>query len=195
MFANGELADVSWLAIKKTDLLIGVDGGTKYIRKPDLIIGDLDSLKKVPKNIPIIKYPRDKDMTDMELALEYCLKQKIEEVILVGFLGRRLDHMISNLMVLAKLPIKVSIIEGNQEIFYCKNKIEISGKKNDLISLIPLLGDCQGVMTQGLKWCLQGENLQVGESRGVSNEMLGNRCTVGLKRGCLLIIHTFKDVP
>ena len=193
VFCNGELADISRLKIRKTDLLIGVDGGAKRLDKPDLIIGDLDSLKKIFKDAPVIKYPIDKDLTDTELALQFCQKQNIKEIILVGFLGRCLDHMIANIMNLNKYEFK--IIEGNQEIFICRDKVKIIGEKGDLVSLLPLLGDCQGVTTVGLKWSLQVRNLQVGSSRGVSNVMLGKSARVGLKTGCLLVIHTCKDVP
>lgn len=186
IFVNGELADIQRLRIRKTDLLIGVDGGTNQIEKPDLVIGDLDSLKTIPENVPVIKYPTDKDFTDTELALEYCQKIKAKEIIMVGFLGRRLDHLIANLMSLSKYKFK--IIEGNQEISICKDKAEITGKKGDSVSLIPLLGDCQGVTTVGLKWRLQGCSLQVGSSLGVSNVMLGKSAKVGLKKGCLLVI-------
>lgn len=193
IFINGELADVSRLRLKKSDLLIGVDGGAKRIEKPDLIIGDFDSLKKIPPNILVIEYPRDKDFTDTELALEYCHKIKAKEVVVVGLLGRRLDHLIANLMSLSKYNFK--IIEGNQEIFICRNKLEIIGKPGDLISLIPLLGDCRGVTTVGLKWPLQVRNLQAGSSLGVSNVMLGKSAQVSLKAGCLLVIHTCRDQP
>lgn len=197
IFINGELGDVSRLRLKKSDLLIGVDGGTKHIYKlglkPDMVIGDLDSIKAIPKDIPVLKFSIDKDKTDTELVLQYCQKIKAKEVIVVGLLGRRLDHLIANLMSLSKYNFK--IIEGNQEIFFCRDKLNISGKKNDLISLIPLSGDCQGVTTVGLKWNLQVRNLQVGSSRGVSNVMLGKSAQISLKTGCLLVIHTYRDQP
>ena len=192
IFSNGELADISRLKIKKTDLLIGVDGGTKQILKPDIIIGDLDSLSSVPKNIPVIKLT-DQDKTDTQKALEYVVKQGYKEIVLTGFLGRRLDHLIANLMSLSKYNFK--IIEGNQEIFLIKNKAVIKGRPGDLISLIPLLGDCIGVTTAGLEWGLQGSTLKVGSSRGVSNVMLGKSAQVSLKKGCLLVIHTYRDQP
>lgn len=199
VFGNGELTDTSRLTIKKTDILIGVDGGTKHIfklgLKPDMIIGDLDSIKAIPKDKPVLKFPIDKDKTDTELALEYVVKLGYKEVILTGFLGRRLDHMLSNLMLLASIPIKISIIEGDQELFFCQDNLKINGKKNDLVSLIPLLGDCQGITTVGLKWGLQVRNLQAGSSLGVSNVMLSKSASVSLKKGCLLVIHTYRDQP
>ena len=187
VFVNGELADISRLKIKKTDLLIGVDGGTKHILKPGLIIGDLDSIKAIPKNIPVLKLI-DQDKTDTQKALEYLVKRGCKEIILTGLLGRRLDHLVVNLMSLSKYNFK--IIEGNQEIFICRNKVKITGKKDDLISLIPLLGDCREVTTVGLKWRLQGSTLKVDESRGVSNVMLGKSAQVSLKKGCLLVVKT-----
>ena len=192
VFVNGELADISRLKIKKTDLLIGVDGGTKHILKPGLIIGDLDSIKAIPKNIPVLKLI-DQDKTDTQKALEYLVKRGCKEIILTGLLGRRLDHLVVNLMSLSKYNFK--IIEGNQEIFICRNKVKITGKKDDLISLIPLLGDCREVTTVGLKWRLQGCSLQAGSSRGVSNVMLGKSAQVSLKKGCLLVVHTYRDQP
>ena len=192
IFSNGELADISRLRLKKSDLLIGVDGGAKRLGKPDLIIGDLDSIKAIPKDIPVLKLI-DQDKTDTQKALEYVVELGYKKVILTGFLGRRLDHLIANLMSLSKYNFK--IIEGNQEIFFCKDKLKISGKKNDLVSLIPLLGDCQGVTTVGLKWGLRGDSLQAGSSRGVSNVMLGKSARVSLKKGCLLVIHTCEETP
>ena len=57
--------------------LVAVNGGMNHCRKldmrPDLIIGDLDSadpeILKSISNIPIKRYPKDKDQTDLEIAL------------------------------------------------------------------------------------------------------------------------------
>lgn len=196
LFLNGELADLSLVRkqIRKSDLMVGVDGGTRHIfklkLKPDLIIGDFDSLKKKTGGIPIIKFPKDKDFTDTELAIAQVIKQGYQEIVLTGWLGRRLDHMISNLMTIANFPVKISIVEGRQQMFLVKDKITVRGKPGDLVSLIPLLGDCLGVKTQGLKWRLQGETLKVGQGRGLSNVMTSTKATIKLKKGCLLIVKT-----
>lgn len=199
LFLNGELADLSQVRkqIKKSDLMVGVDGGTRHIFKlklrPDLIIGDFDSLKRKTGSIPVIKFPKDKDFTDTELAIAQVMKQGYQEIVLIGWLGRRLDHMISNLMTIANLPVKISIVEGRQQMFLVKDKITVRGKPGDLVSLIPLLGDCLGVKTQGLKWRLQGQSLKSGRGRGLSNVMLGRQATIKLKKGCLLVIATGRD--
>ncbi len=155
----------------------------------------MDSLKKIPAGVKVIKFPTDKDLTDTELALNYCKEKKIREVIILGALGRRLDHLSSNLMVTAKSQLKIKIIEGNQELQIIRKKVIIKGKKGDLVSLVPLLQDCEKVTTVGLKWRLQGETLKLGKGRGVSNVMLGKIASVSLAKGCLLAVKTFKERP
>ncbi len=204
IFSNGDLADVSRIKemIKPNDFIIAANGGSKHCKTlgivPDLVIGDLDSLgKKLKqewerKNVAMISYPADKDFTDTELAFKYAIKKGYTEIVLAGFLGKRVDHVISNLLMMADLIDKVSklmIIEGQQEIYVIKDRLEIKGKKGDLVSLIPLLKDCQGVMTKGLKYQLQGSNLKFGKSRGVSNVMLGKKAEIRVKKGKLLVVY------
>ena len=87
IFANGELpapeAVRKW--IEADDLLIAADGGSRYAfalgLNPQVIIGDLDSLTAGAKALAedqrtnFIVYPRDKDETDLELALQYAIQQ------------------------------------------------------------------------------------------------------------------------
>jgi len=204
ILSNGDLADVSQLKemIKPSDFVIAANGGSKHCKTlgivPDLVIGDLDSLDKKleqeweKKNVGIISYPTDKDWTDTELALKYVVKQGFKEIVLAGFLGKRIDHVISNLLMMADLIDKVDklmIIEGQQEIYVVKDRLEIKGKQGDLVSLIPLLGNCQGVTTKGLKYQLQGSTLKFGKSRGVSNVMLGKKAEIGVEKGKLLVVY------
>jgi len=101
LFLNGKIKNFSKIKkiINKTDLLIGVDGGTKHILKlglkPNYIIGDLDSYTPKNKTIPVIKYPTDKDFTDSELAIKFVIEKKYREIIIFAFAGDRLDHMIA----------------------------------------------------------------------------------------------------
>lgn len=196
LFLNGEIKDFSKIKkiINNNDLLIGVDGGTKHILKlglkPDFIIGDLDSYTPKNKSIPVIKYPIDKDFTDSELAIKFVIEKKYDEIIIFAFAGDRLDHMISNLLVFASLPANIMIYTDNQEFYFVKNKLEITGQKNDLISLIPLFSDCQNVTTSNLKFPLNDETMAIKEGRGISNVMLSTKATVSLKSGTLLLIKT-----
>jgi thiamine pyrophosphokinase len=188
LFINGDLARLPQLRLRKKDFLIGVDGGTRLARKLglklDLIIGDFDSLPRPTKGNVIYKVSQE--LTDTEFALEYCLKHGYKDVVLVGILGSRLDHFLANIFL--GYRFNLTIIEGKQTLYFVSSKINLAGKKGDLISLIPL-SDCLGVTTEGLEWPLQGETLKVGTSRGISNVMTGKSARVSLEKGRLLVVY------
>jgi thiamine pyrophosphokinase len=186
------LAQPPRLHLKKSDFLVGVDGGTWLIhrlgRRPDLVVGDFDSLPQ-PKNGRVL-FKESQELTDTELAVDYCRKHGYKEIVLVGVLGRRLDHLLANLFLASRFQL--TIYEGNQVLHFVSGStgLNLEGKPGDLVSLIPL-SDCAGVTTMGLKWPLQGESLKVGTGRGISNVMLGKKATIRLKKGRLLVCQSF----
>ena len=64
------------------------------------------------------------------------------------------------------------------------------GAAGDLVSLVPIGIPAEGVTTDGLKFPLRGETLLPFRTRGVSNQMLGERATITVEKGVLLCIHT-----
>lgn len=72
--------------------------------------GDFDSIDKSDyiglkaAGVEMIGYPAEKDMTDSELAVEIAINRGCSRVILLGAIGSRLDHSISNLFLLKKNP-------------------------------------------------------------------------------------------
>lgn len=213
VFVNGNLSDLSQVKkiIAKEDYLIAVDGGVKYILKlgltPQIIIGDFDS---TPKNIlkkigrtqrsaptKIIKYPREKDKTDFELAIDYCLEKKFQEIIIFGILGDRIDHLMANIFLLAKTQtenksVKIKIIEGNKEMYILNKKIVIYGQIGDELSIVPI-NKLEGVTTDGLSYRLIDYALPFGTTRGISNVLNETSAKIEVKKGVALIIHLRKQ--
>jgi thiamine pyrophosphokinase len=205
IFYNGDLSDFrnAKKYIKETDFIICADGAAKHALKlrikPCIIIGDFDSLsktdqKKIAKQkIEFVKFKKEKDETDSELALQYALKKGFKTFLLFGLLGSRIDHMLTNIFALDYLSngkTDITIIEGYQEIRLIKNKIKLIGKKGDLVSLIPFNGDSKKVTTKNLKYPLKNEDLKFGYSKGISNVFIENFAEVSLESGSLLVIHT-----
>ena len=64
---------------QENDLIIAADGGYSTLKKlnikPDLVVGDFDSLGNVPENEHIIKHPVKKDDTDTLLAVKIGLEK------------------------------------------------------------------------------------------------------------------------
>jgi len=56
---------------EKGSLILAADGGYDSLKKagyvPDIIVGDMDSIKKIPKNIPRLVFPKRKNDTDISL--------------------------------------------------------------------------------------------------------------------------------
>lgn len=201
IFINGNLSDLSQAKknIEKTDFLIAADGGANLIEKlklmPNIVIGDMDSIKpELLKKYKSINYPRKKDKTDFELAVDYCLKNKFQEIIIFGILGDRIDHLIANIFLITKIQtenplIKIKVIEGNKEIFVLNKEIIIKGKIGDEVSIIPVSEKLEGIVTDGLEYQLNNEDFLFGSTRGISNIMSNKSAKITIKKGVALIEH------
>ena len=94
--------------IAEGDLLIAADGGLKTLKKaglkPDVWIGDADSLNAPPDDLPVIKLPVVKDDTDLIAACRYGLKRGYQRFALYGVLGgSRFSHSIAAIQTLSFL--------------------------------------------------------------------------------------------
>ncbi len=204
ILANGEWCSEECLQdiIPLADTIIATDGAWAKAHERgievDLVIGDSDSLTETERTalrsatVKVLAYPREKDWTDLELALASALSQKPDRIIVYGALGGRSDHALANTFLLekgvdAKVPIE--IINGRERIVLVHDRYEVPDAQiGDRISLLSLT-ETVNVQTTGLKYTLNGELLKRASSRGISNEVTS--CTVRLKvnDGLLLVIH------
>ncbi|MBV6395223.1 MAG: Thiamine pyrophosphokinase [Anaerolineales bacterium] len=206
IFANGTLPnlDSARRLIHADDFILCADGGTRHALTlgltPRLIIGDLDSAtldleSLTSKDAQVIQFPRDKNETDLELALEYAVAQNYREIVILAALGNRLDQTLGNIALLSDprySEFDIRIDDGIEQAFFCRAESDITGMPGDLISILPWGGAVTGVRTAGLKWTLNAETLLPHKTRGISNEMLGEVAQVKITSGLLLIIHRRK---
>jgi thiamine pyrophosphokinase len=212
IFANGELPDLTQARrlLRAGDYLICADGGTRHALalniQPDLVIGDMDSadnrhLLALKRSGAAVEYhPRDKNETDLELAVNRAVGLAPREIIIVAALGGRLDQTLANITLLADpqlatlrqgsgRALDVRLDDGVEEIFLCRDQAQVRGRSGDLVSLIPWQGPVTEVETQHLKWPLRRETLYPDKTRGISNEMLGETASVSIASVLLLIVH------
>jgi thiamine pyrophosphokinase len=204
IFANGLLPELGSARhlIQSDDILYAADGGTRHALAlgllPSLVIGDLDSLASEDlrdleaKGVQLLQHPRDKDKTDLELALDYALESGHCEIIIVGALGGRLDQTLGNLALLSSDRLSafdIRLDDGVEEAFFMRSRSEIRGRPSDIISLIPWGGNVTGIRTQGLRWPLGSETLFPNRTRGISNEMSQETASIILETGLLLVLH------
>jgi thiamine pyrophosphokinase len=204
IFANGELPDLdkARALIQKGDTIICADGGTRHALAlnvmPDLMIGDMDSTQKEDfrrlkeAGVSIELFPHDKNETDLELAIQRAIDMNPTQLIIVGGLGGRLDQTLANISLLTDPQLStfdVRLDDGIEEIFVCRDQVQVQGKLGDIVSLLPWGGAVAEVQTMNLKWPLKKETLYPDRTRGVSNEMLGESASVSVGSGLLLVVH------
>jgi thiamine pyrophosphokinase len=197
------------LAPAPGELVIAADHGAAHARAwgwpLHLLVGDFDSLSTeeaalvTAAGVPVITAPAAKDETDLELALAHALARGASEIIICAALGGRTDHMLANVLLLARpefADVAVSLVDGRESIRLLRSAaqqpacLELQGASGDLLSLLPLGCDAVGVTTAGLQYPLHDETLFLGQARGVSNIFTGARAGIALRSGLLLVIHT-----
>lgn len=178
--------------------IIAVDSGIKHLNKisvsPDLIIGDLDSIDKklltesAKKNIEIIKYPKNKDQTDFEIALDYAQKLEFESIDIIGGENGEIDHLLSIFMTISinKCSYKTTWFYGKQKILF--NPKSISINLNQIFSLIPL-SNIKNLNISGAKWNLQNKNIDFGSTRTLRNESVERLIKISCDEGKYCIIY------
>ena len=206
IFANGIVASDKHNVpdLEPGDLVIAADGGARNAinigMHPDVVIGDLDSISGPTKEnlsaqgSQFITYPHDKNQTDLELALDYAIQVGVEEVMLIGLLGGRLDQTLANLLLLTKdayssMKLVVSASPDTAHLLRDTDKITIEASTGDIVSLIPLSPIVSGVTTHNLRWPLNEAKLEFGSTLSISNEMEAPKVSIQIEKGKLLIIH------
>lgn len=167
---------------------------------PDYILGDFDSIdKKVlekykTQKIKINELKPEKDFTDTEEAINLAIKLKSSEIVIIGAIGTRIDHVLANINVL-KIAldnnIKAKIINEHNEIELINNELII--EKNNLykyISIMPLTTQVEGITITGMKYPLENYTLTIGNSLGVSNEQIEKKAKIKIKDGILIVIKS-----
>jgi len=186
---------------EKSDLLICADGGARYLYqagiKPHILVGDFDSIDPEIKaayrdsGIEIIKFPKEKDYTDMELALNLAVEKGAGRVFIAGATGSRLDHTISNIQLLHKLAdagVEGVIVNQNNYIYLLTDHIKIQKKNGYFLSLIPATPTVEGITTKGLAYPLKDAVMVMGTGLGISNEFSAEWAEVSVKKGRLYVI-------
>ena len=188
--------------IRAAELLIAADGGALPLLQtglaPQVVIGDMDSLDATSLaaleryGVELRRFPREKDETDLELALLHAAVLGATTIDILGALGGRWDHTLANVALLALPELEgrtVRLLDDQQTLFLVRDTAVLEGQQGDTISLIPLAGPAYGVTTTGLRYPLSNATLGFERARGVSNVLMEPPGRVSLRAGLLLIVQ------
>jgi thiamine pyrophosphokinase len=187
------------------DLVVAADGGARHApglgRRIDAWVGDGDSIatedlaRLAAEGVRIERAPVDKDETDAELALLAAVRADAARITILGALGgERLDHELGNVWLLAHpaLAGRATCLLGARTRIRLAGpgRMDLSGRVDDLVSLLPFGGDVLGITTAGLRYPLLDEPLRSGPSRGLSNVRTNAAASLEVRSGRLLIVET-----
>jgi len=212
--------DVAWPGwASDVELVVAADSGARSARalglRIDLVVGDGDSLGPAgvaelrAEGVAIELASVDKDESDTELAVRACLDRGATELTIVGAFGGRLDHALANIWLLALPELggrRIILLDERTRVRLVRaepaaptwtaapaapaTRQALPGRIGDTVSLLPLGGPVEGIVTEGLRYPLRDEPLVVGPSRGLSNVRESTEAAVTIRSGLLLVVES-----
>ena len=200
LIVNGGLNSTKRDQLGNYDLIVAVDSGTeqayKLFLKPDLIIGDLDSIdektiKRAEKDeVQILKYETNKNETDFELALKYVIDKEIKDITIIGGEYGEIDHLFGVLTVIISFQEdqQISWIHKDQTVLIPNSK-KITIGSNVEFSILPFT-NLKNLNISGAQWNLDNENIEFGKSVTLRNISIDNDIEVSVEDGKFCLIYS-----
>ncbi|NVJ89901.1 MAG: thiamine diphosphokinase [Flavobacteriaceae bacterium] len=177
--------------LSKYAIICATDGAYKLLKEksitPHFISGDFDSISEIPKDIEVIHTP-NQEFTDFEKAIKILLNMGITNVHVYGASGLSQDHFLGNLHVaiVFKNKIQITFFDDYQYYFLAKQTEKIKVKKGNIVSLVPVV-ETKNIITKGLEYELENEDLVFGKRVGIRNKATQNEFEICFSEGELFI--------
>jgi len=195
---NGELSDdlekYKKRLIDNQNFIIACDGGYNNCKKlnikPDLILGDFDSLQEFEFD-NILKFPKEKDKSDFELAIDYGFEKGFKDFEIWGAIGKRLDHTLFNISLLLRIKKEggnANIYHPPYIVFIIDKEYNFGVRNSGFVSFYPLTSEIKGLTIKGMKYELNEKDIYLGSTETLSNEFIGKESFVNFKEGIILVI-------
>ena len=183
---------------------VAVDGGYRFFEKTglvaNLLIGDFDSLKRLPRQLSpktlVLRFPTDKNKTDAELAVDYCLEQGVTMLDLVqpGFGDP--DHFLANLFLLTRRSVRarggkqqLRLVGPDFEAFFVSDsRISFSRARGCVVSVIPVSKSIR-LTCRGTAFNVSGVRIERGETRPTRNRITAGTCSFEISGQAFVVRH------
>ena len=187
------------VTLREDDFVVCADGGYALARREDIIphvlVGDFDSLGKVPDDLPaacrVFQAEREKNETDTFLCLQHGLDAGYKSFVLAGGIGGRLDHTAANLQLLvyaARRGLSMWMMDKNNRVTAMEPGVmRVPRTDGFKLSVLAYAGPCEGVTLEHVKYPLRDAVLAEDFPLGISNEFMEPEAVLHLKAGCMLV--------
>ena len=184
---------------RRADFIVAADGGLRHAErldiKPNLVVGDFDSATPETlgafADVPRETHSADKDLLDLELAIDRVLEQGITHLHLLGVLGSRFDQSLAAVLIAARHVTEgasVSLHSGVQDVFFLAGpeRRTFALPPDSVFSVLSLVAKST-LSLEGAKFRLD-QPLKFGVGLGVSNRTLKEPLTVTLVDGLIALV-------
>jgi len=200
ILANGEFpkGKEALKILNDDNFLICCDGAINNLLKtdirPNLIIGDLDSIndKLKVKFADILIKIADQNTNDLTKAINWCVSNNIDDVIIVGATGKREDHTIANISLLVKYIdlLNVKIVTDYGVFTPITKTTKFKSERGQQVSIFSIDNRLQ-ISSENLKYPLQNLQLQTWWM-GTLNECIDDNFTISFSdNGSVIVYQTF----
>ena len=185
--------------LKKASQIICCDGSAEslitagYI--PDAVVGDMDSLSEdLKKRFADRLYPdKSQDTNDLTKAVMWCSKMNYHDIVILGGTGKREDHTLGNISLLAEYAESVNIrmITDTGTFIPYLHSCNVSSFRGQQVSIFSIDPETE-ISSTRLKYPLNRlkiKNWWV----ATLNEALGDNFSLEFSSGRVIVFLKFKD--
>jgi thiamine pyrophosphokinase len=158
--------------------------------RPELIVGDMDSVRARLPQERVRRFPRDKEVTDTELGLQALKDLGCDRVVIAGGGGGRLDHLLFIVALFERETVPLCWITAHEHVEAIRGTAAYRGWVGQTVSFLPLSEGAAIERSEGLRWPLDGLRWKPGEG-GVSNVITASPMRLTMAAGALLMIRSF----
>ncbi|HZK43726.1 MAG TPA: thiamine diphosphokinase [Syntrophomonadaceae bacterium] len=204
ILANGDYGDLEKYSkdIMKADVVLCADGGANYAYLlnivPDYIIGDMDSINSkvkdffLEKEVGFKKFPKKKDFTDIQLVVSLAEDLGANRILFLGTQGKRLDHTLSSIYSSMGASInakEVTHYSPDCTVHIVSNHLKLAGNIGDIVSVLALTDEVNGLSHWGLEYPLDNVQLQKSNPYAISNILIANEAEIQIAHGIIAVLH------
>lgn len=199
ILANGSFPvhEIPVRYLKTADHLICCDGSAEILIKkgiiPEAIVGDLDSIDQnlVVKYLDRLFKDDDQETNDLTKAVRWCIGKGYNDIIILGATGKREDHTLGNISLLAEYvrEVKVKMVTDFGIFIPCLQSSTFSSSSGQQISIFSIDPETE-ITGEGLRYSFRERKLN-NWWEATLNEATGDSFRLEFENGRVIVFMKF----
>jgi thiamine pyrophosphokinase len=200
ILANGEFPKNEFVLnkLRACTAIICCDGAVQKLLNfgimPDIIIGDLDSISDNLKRqfADILVHNPDQETNDLTKAVQFCVKNGIDTVEILGATGLREDHTLGNISLLAnyaEMLTSVKIFTDHGVFTAISETTTFESHPNQSVSIFCLTPDTL-ITTDNLAYAVKNRQFR-SWWEGTLNRSQSYQFTIEMNSGKVIIFQVY----